>query len=191
MLLNWSEHGRLDPRRVGGFGFSSGGLTMLIAAGGVPDISKIRPYCLLHPGEYVCLLLRRAGPTPTATVPADVWTHEVRLKALVIAAPALGFAFAPDGLKTVTVPMQLWRAERDRVLPSPNYVEPVRDALPTPPEYHVAAGADHWDFLAPCSAALAKVAAPICGEIGSFDRVAFHQSFDRDVVAFFTATLKR
>jgi predicted dienelactone hydrolase len=89
----------------------------------------------------------------------------------------------------VHIPVQLWRAGADHILPSPDYVEPVRDALPTPPEYHVAAGADHFDFLAPCSASLAAVVPQICQEPDGFDRTAFHVLFNREVVRFFKTKL--
>jgi predicted dienelactone hydrolase len=194
MLGGWPERVSLDPARIGVFGFSSGGFTMLVAAGGEPDLAKVRPYCASHATTYVCSLIRRAAPaTLSADAPAPappVWVHDARIKAAVIAAPALGFTFAPDGLKGVTLPVQLWRAEADRVLPAPDYAEPVRDALPRPADYHVVPGADHWDFLAPCSPALTQAAPPICGEIAGFDRAAFHQTFNAAVVAFFQRALK-
>ena len=34
MLAEWSRHGSLDAARVGAFGFSNGGFTVLVAAGG-------------------------------------------------------------------------------------------------------------------------------------------------------------
>jgi predicted dienelactone hydrolase len=37
MLTEWHSDGRIDVRRVGAFGFSDGGFTSLVAAGGVPD----------------------------------------------------------------------------------------------------------------------------------------------------------
>src|SRR6202012_3749809 len=36
MLDEWRWHGRLDAARVGAFGFSNGGFTVLVAAGGIP-----------------------------------------------------------------------------------------------------------------------------------------------------------
>ena len=51
------------------------------------------------------------------------------------------------------------------------------------------AGADHYDFLAPCSDALRKAAPEICVSAPGFDRIAFHQTFDREVVRFFQKTL--
>jgi len=65
----------------------------------------------------------------------------------------------------------------------------VRSALPKPPEYHLVPGADHYDFLPPCSAGLAKVAPIICGH-GTFDRAAFHTAFNAEVVRFFRQTLR-
>ena len=65
----------------------------------------------------------------------------------------------------------------------------MRAALPRPPEFHDVPGADHFDFLAPCSEALARTVPAICQEHGGFDRAAFHRAFDRDVVRFFQRTL--
>jgi predicted dienelactone hydrolase len=86
--------------------------------------------------------------------------------------------------------VQLWRAEDDQVLPHPYYAEAVRLALPTPPEAHVVAQAGHYDFLKPCAAELATRVPAICSSEPGFDRDAFHQRFDRDIVAFFTRTLR-
>ena len=43
------------------------------------------------------------------------------------------------------VPIQLWRAEEDVVLPHPRYAEAARKALPEAPDYRVVANADHFD----------------------------------------------
>lgn len=87
-------------------------------------------------------------------------------------------------------PVQLWRAEDDQVLPHPYYAEAVRLALPTPPETHVVADAGHYDFLKPCSADLATRMPAICTSKPGFDRAAFHERFDHDIVAFFKRTLQ-
>ena len=183
LLSVWNGHARIDPERVGIFGFSAGGLTALIAIGGVPDLSRVRPMCALHPTDFACEMILRAGVP--LDLPTAVAARDLRIKSAVIAAPALGYAFAPDGLKNVEVPVQLWRAELDAVLPQPRYAEAVRLALPVAPEYHVVPGAGHFDFLAPCSDALASIAPAICARSPTFDRVAFHRTFNADVVRFF------
>ncbi len=191
MLTAWAGHARIDPARVGMFGFSAGGFTALVAAGGVPDYAALAPYCARHPDSYVCALIKGYGVTAAHPVPEGTWIADSRIKAAVVAAPALGFAFDGAGLSRVTIPIQLWRAEFDHVLPSPDFVEPVRDALPRPPEYHVVVVGDHFDFLAPCSPALAAAAPAICESRPGFDRAAFHASFDREVVRFFNDKFQR
>jgi predicted dienelactone hydrolase len=100
------------------------------------------------------------------------------LKALVVAAPALGFTFT-GGLDDLRIPVQLWRADDDAV----------RAALPTAPEFHAVPGAWHFDFLTPCSAELQKIAPPICRSARGFDRAAFQETFNATVVEFFQREL--
>ena len=186
MLTEWPAHAQLSAAGVGAFGYSSGGFTVLAAAGGEPDRTLIAPHCAAHPRFYDCGLI--AAHPPDMTAP-PVFVHDPRIKALVVAAPALGFTFA-HGLKGVTQPVQLWRADDDRVLPAPEYADAVRSALPRPPEFHGVPNADHFDFLAPCSAALAQVAPSVCVSRAGFDRAAFHRTFNAAVVGFFQAQLK-
>src|ERR1700677_759776 len=45
MLQSWPEHARLNPQKIGAFGFSNGGFTVLVVAGGVPDLGKTGGDC--------------------------------------------------------------------------------------------------------------------------------------------------
>jgi predicted dienelactone hydrolase len=188
MLSTWQGRAAIDPQRVGMFGFSSGGFTALAIIGGVPDLTQIGATCRQHPGDFACQLL--AKYVRPVVAPATVAVADARIKAAVVAAPALGFTFAPDGLKNVKVPLQLWRADNDLIVPHPRYAEAVRLALPKAPDYHVAPIAGHYDFLAPCSEALASIAPAICTSAAGFDRSAFHVGFNSEVVKFFKMTLE-
>lgn len=192
LLGAWPGHARLDAQRIGAFGFSNGGLTVLVAAGGVPDLSAIAPYCEAHPEHDLCTALKHAGVDVHvgSDVPASVWTHDPRIKAVVVAAPAFGFAFSRAGLNNVRVPVQLWRAAQDRHQPDPYYEEVVRADLPRPPEYHVVENAGHYDFLPPCGASMARNRPDICTSLPGFDRAAFHEQFNAEVVRFFRTTLR-
>jgi len=150
MLDKWRWHGRLDAARVGAFGFSNGGFTVLVAAGGIPDLSKIGPFCETHPDQDLCETLQHAGVD-------------------------------------IHLPVQLWSAADDRHQPHPYYDEAVRDDLPRSPEYHVIGNAGHYDFLPPCDARLARLRPEICNSLPDFDRAAFHEQFNGDVVQFFRA----
>jgi predicted dienelactone hydrolase len=191
MLKEWPQHDSLDPVRVGAFGFSMGGFTVLVAAGGVPDISKTHAYCRANPGHYVCAVLKQMDLIDNfgADMPASIWVHDPRIRSAAIAAPAFGFAFDPASLRTVRIPIQLWRAEDDHHQPHPYYDEAVRIALPKPPDYHLIPNADHYDFLPPCEARLAAVAPEICRSQPGFDRAAFHEQLNAQLVQFFRKTL--
>jgi len=193
MTAEWPGHERIDAGRVGVFGFSSGGFTALVAAGGVPDLTLVAAHCQAHPNYFDCGLLKAATPAARAeatTVEASGWVHDPRIKAAVVAAPALGYTFGREGLKDIRMPVQLWRDENDHILPNPDYAEAVRINLPTPPQFHLVANADHFDFLAPCSGQLAKSVPMICKSAPGFDRAAFHAQFNEEVTAFFLSALK-
>jgi predicted dienelactone hydrolase len=187
MLKDWSDHGRLDPDRVGAFGFSSGGFTVLAAAGGELDGTRIQPHCQDHPTHYDCQLLLRAPPSPGGFTG---WVHDDRIKAVVSAAPALGYAFKAETLKRLRQPVQLWRAEDDEILPDPFHASAVRASLPNA-DYHVVAKARHFDFLTPCNDYTRKNLAFLCNSDPGFDRAAFHRDFNASVTAFFKANLTR
>lgn len=190
MLSTWDGRATIDPARIGIFGFSSGGFTALASIGGVPELSRIAPMCGQYPADYACQLIARSGrDVPALPRSAVASAVDLRIMAAVVAAPALGFTFSPDGLKNVRVPIQLWRAENDVILPHPRYAEAVRLALPRTPESHVVPNAGHFDFLAPCSSALASIAPRICTSADGFDRAGFHASFNAEVLSFFTRIL--
>ena len=193
MLADWRGHQQVDASRVGVFGFSAGGFTALAAVGGTADLTLVQTHCRQVPTAFECGLLAKetAEDAGRAIPPRSIFVHDARIKAAVVAAPALGYTFEREGLTTVTAPVQLWRAEDDHILPNPDYAEAVRLALPQSPEYHVVANADHFDFLAPCDATLAKAVPMICAERPGFDRAAFHAQFNQAVVAFFERTLAR
>lgn len=178
--------GAVAPERIGAFGFSAGGFTLLVAAGGVPDFARVGPHCAAHPDFFDCRLIGDAANArpPVMTRPA------LPLRAMVLAPAALGFAFGPASLNAVIMPVQLWQAGEDAILPAPLYVEPVRAAVSPSPEFHLVPGAGHFDFLAPCNEALARAAPIICTGAPGFDRAAFHVRLNAEVVRFLTEALR-
>lgn len=186
MLDDWLSRKQIDAKRIGAFGFSAGGFTVIAAAGGQPDLSRFASHCAANPKFYDCNLVRTHSQAST-----QPWAgqKDSRIKAIVAAAPALGFTFGKAELAEVKIPVQLWRAGEDEILPAPFYADAVKAALSTQTEFHDVPGAGHFDFLAPC--ADPKLAPQICNSIGGFDRAAFHVRFNQDVVRFFRKHLGR
>ncbi|MDK4742898.1 CocE/NonD family hydrolase [Rhizobium sp. CNPSo 3464] len=189
MLTAWPDHSKLDPENIGFFGFSRGGYTGLVVAGGTPDLRKALALCPENSPKPSCAQLQKNE------MPTQSFAHDPRVKALVIADPAFGPLFGPDGLENVKTPIQLWASEHsgeDRTggEVSFDFVSAIDRDLPAKPDYHIVQGAGHFAFLTPCTPDLAKKRPDICGDRPGFDRVAFHKEFNSAVLAFFRRHLE-
>ena len=110
MLTQWPGHARLDSNRIGAFGFSAGGFGVLAFAAGEPDLTRFKLHCRDYPDFSDCRLVAAAKVDTSAP---RVWIHDPRVKAVVAASPAMGFAFDKAGLTRVTAKVQLCRGEDD------------------------------------------------------------------------------
>lgn len=175
LLGAWPGRAVLDAGRIGFFGFSRGGYTGLVALGAVPDFTRRPELCPAGSPIPLCAQIRRQEWPP-------VPPRDPRVRAAVIVDP-LNF-FGPEGLRTVTAPIQLWGSALggDGVMPAS--VEALRRDLPTAPEWHGVPQAGHFAFLAPCPPALADRLPELCRDAPGFDRAAFHARFNAEVIAF-------
>jgi predicted dienelactone hydrolase len=187
MTGHWAGPVTIDPERVGAFGFSAGGFTVTSIIGGVSDAQIILAHCVAHPEVFACRLVAALGGLDLTDWQPE--TRDPRVKAAVIAAPALGLSFTDQSLAAVTLPVQLWQAVDDQILPSPYNVEPVLDRLGLAPEYHRVDRAGHYDFLTPCGPDMQAVAPELCVSAPGFDRAAFKVGFNQEVVRFFRQAL--
>lgn len=184
MLKDWAGHGQLDPERIGAFGFSAGGATVLAAAGAQPDLRRIGQHCAATP-ETICQLLREGKSpllNPALAEKGNTFTHDPRIKAAAVAAPGLGFLMGPGTLENIRIPVQLWSGDEDRIVPYSTNTKPVREALGARAEFHSVPGAGHLAFLVPCGVLRPPL---LCADGGEFDRTAFHAAMNAGVVAFF------
>ena len=180
LLADWPQSTKIDPDRIGFFGFSRGGYTGLVLAGAVPDFHDSTVPCP-EPAP-ICGEIRRNE------IPADPLVGDPRIKALVLADP-LSFFSTKESLKAVGAPIQLWSSEHggDGVLP--DNVAALTANLPDKPDFHVVPGSAHFAFLARCPPALAGSQPEICMDQSGFDRAAFHKTFDGAVLEFFRRNL--
>jgi predicted dienelactone hydrolase len=184
MLNAWPDHAKLDPDHIGFFGFSRGGYTGLVVAGGNPDLRKMMALCPESSRNPSCAELRRGE------IPTPAFVHDPRVKALVIADPAFGPLFDPDGLKDVKIPIQLWASalsgeDRTGGEVTLDYVSTIARDLPIKPDFHLVPNAGHYAFLPPCSPELTQKRPNICTDRTGFGRGAFHAEFNAAALAFF------
>jgi predicted dienelactone hydrolase len=189
MLGAWPDRAKLDSEKIGFFGFSRGGYTGLVVAGGNPDLKKAAALCPEGSPKPICAEVRRNE------IPSQTFAHDPRVKAIVVADPAFGPLFDPDGLKNVKIPVQLWESElsgEEQIGEvTPDYVSTIARDLPVKPDFHLVSGAGHFAFLTPCTPELAKKVPRICTDRPGFDRVTFHSEFDAAVLAFFRTQFGR
>lgn len=184
MLKGWQGRAHIDPERIGAFGFSAGGITVLTALGAQPDLRRIAPHCA-KAREVICALLRQGRSPlmePALAEKGNAFKADDRIRAAAVAAPGLGFTMGPGALGKVSVPVQLWSGENDTLVPYATNTRLVREALGPRAQFHSVPGAGHFSFLVPCG-----VLGPplLCADQGAFDRTAFHASMNARVVAFF------
>jgi predicted dienelactone hydrolase len=189
MLKDWSDHGRLDPRRVGAFGFSSGGFTVLAAAGGELDGTRIRPHCRDYPTHYDCQLTA-ARAAARRRLKFTGWVHDDADQGRGLGRPGPGLRLqGRDAEGPAPVPSSCGGPRTTRSCPIPFHATAVRASLPKAPTITSSPGARHFDFLTPCNDYTRKNLAFLCNSDPSFDRAAFHEDFNAKVVAFFEANL--
>ena len=189
MLNQWPGHAQVDANRIGAYGFSIGAFTVLTAAGAKPDLRGVAQYCKDH-SEFVCDMLRQSNSfllSPDLPADFDNFAKDQRIKAIVVAAPGLGFTFSgKDALADVSAPLQLWQGDKDINVPDATNAKVIRDVLGNRVEFHPVANAAHLSFLVPCG--VLKML-PVCTDPAGFDRQQFHHTMNPLVVTFFDQQL--
>jgi len=191
MLAKWTGHDAIDPARVGAFGFSAGGFTVLTAAGAQPDMTLIAKQCAQSP-EFICQVLAhfKSPLLSVDTSAGEPMQASPQVKAVVAAGPGLGFTMTSVAMAGVKVPVQVWSGEKDETVPYATNAKLIIEALGKngqKVDFHAVPNASHMSFLAPCG----PVKIPeLCTDPEGFDRAAFHAVMNAEVVKFFDRTLK-
>lgn len=186
MLSDFANAARINPRRIGFYGFSQGGYTGLVIAGANPDFSRLPPRC--HDPE--------AGRCPTTDktelpvqrpLKADL-AHDPRIKAMVVSDPLSVVFQSKNSVKNIRIPIQLWQSELGGGAgASPQDVSLLGSALPGKRDFRIATNAVHLSFLTMCPKA--KMSSEVCRDATGFDRESFHRVFNAEMIAFFQSHL--
>ena len=174
----------VDQSRIGVAGFSAGGYTSLLVVGAHPDFGLHAGYCQRHPDDReICSIkeLKKTIADPRPTV-------DPRVKAAFVMAP-LAIFFGPGTLDDVHAPVFLTWAEQDRTLLPDGNALLVQRGLKTLKGTHAIPNAEHYVFLAPCSAAMAEDAPMICDDPPGVDRGQIHRALNEEAKVFFDQQL--
>jgi predicted dienelactone hydrolase len=184
LLNDWKDKAAIDRDRIGFFGFSLGAYTGLVLLGAKADFRRLAAWCKPE-GKWKPCEQARSGHVAASPPP------DPRIRAGVLADNALSFAFAPEALATIQVPLQFWRSELGGHGVNAESTASTASNLPAASETHIVP-AGHYAFLAPCTVQVAAANPRICVDAPpDFDRAAFHRTFDTEVVRFFSAHLPK
>lgn len=191
MMQTWPGRDHLEKSEIGFYGFSAGGFTGLVAIGGTPDWKLFPVHCAADPLEGVCQQGSAAvlSRPQVAARPVSEWQHDARIKAAVLVSPGWAFSFDPSSLSKIKIPVELWGGSEDHVVPFESNVGYLQRYLPHVIAVHDVKDARHYSFLKPCSEAARALNLEICSDQPGFDRVAFQESLNRDLVRFFRSEL--
>lgn len=174
----------IDPVRVGAAGFSAGGYTALLMVGAQPKFDLLKAYCARAPGSALCV----GGGTVRISSPPLLAKPDARIRAAFVMNPVLAF-FDQDGLSRISVPVHVYSAANDSVLPAQGNTFRVDQALRTLTKHVEVPGAEHFVFLSPCTPPMKSAAPALCADPPGIDRQAVHDTLNRDAAAFFRTHL--
>jgi len=192
----------IDRRRIGVAGFSLGGYTAIVLAGGVSDASRLREACrapnaegCVEPPEFPHLFERWRELEATsaefreATRQAGRSYRDERIRSAFAIAPAGGEVFVPESLRRITIPIQIVAGRDDRMAPIRSNAQLLAGAIPTA---HLTLLPDvgHYTFLATCTDAGRRAQRQLCEDSRRIDRDNVHRITLDAAADFFSKTLQ-
>ena len=194
---------KVDPDRIGVAGFSLGGYTSIMLAGGRCSLEHFDAFCSSDERDGIC-----DGPIEYPVGTADIEAlarddlhfreslqrhnrsyKDERVKAAFAIAPALGMAFPKASLAEVKVPVQIVVTEIDNHVPPKTNAHRFAEFVPGA-ELEVLAGqADHYVFLCEATAAGKRLEPAICVDHPSINRREIHQYVASQAGLFFEKQL--
>ncbi|TAM03727.1 MAG: hypothetical protein EPN70_13450 [Paraburkholderia sp.] len=186
----------LMPDACGVMGFSLGGYTALNLLGACASVHALVDHRRRHPDDLLPVAPDDAALFPyeldamlAAHPDALASEHDTRFKAAVLLAPLCAL-FRDTDLRAIDVPVSLYCAERDDVLREPYHAHRLAALLPRLKRFECVPLAGHFSFLTPFPGALHDKLPALALDAPDFDRGAFHERLNRQVVSFFNDALR-
>src|SRR5262249_51803862 len=156
--------------------------------GGRADMDRVRSHCQQHPDDGFCQAQvgGRRVSVPSRAIPDS---RDARIKAAIALAPP-GVMLDPASLATVGVPVRIYAAELDAVVPPRYHAEPLGLAIKPTPELVVVPGAGHFSFVDPFPESIRQQVGPGATAPPRFDRAALQQPLRREIREFFDRVLR-
>ncbi|MEE2662540.1 MAG: peptidase [Myxococcota bacterium] len=194
----------IDPERIGAAGFSLGGNTVALLAGGRLDTETYYAFCQSPAAQAtscepppespfgiddLLALIEQDDPMVRASLlRADESHRDPRVRAAYAIAPAVIDAMPAAGAKAIGVPIRIVVGDRDELAPADTNARVLARDAPQA-ELWVLPDVGHYTFLSRCGWAGRLVLGDLCEEQPGVDRAAIHALIAGDAYEFFERTL--
>ncbi|BBM88571.1 hypothetical protein COTS27_00252 [Spirochaetota bacterium] len=172
----------IDTNRIGAFGYSLGGYTVLAAAGGVAKFERVVEYCKLPASDpALCRYVKK--PIGAKKSISYISGNDKRIKTIVVAAP---FGVIFSDLTEIKQPVLLYRVVDDKLLLYPNHAEHIHKLLPISHDYELIEDRTHYSFLTPFTK---RVSIKPGIDFDNSKRMTFLKTINEQIIQFFKKTL--
>jgi len=203
LLADSTFGSRIDSKRVGAAGFSLGGLVVIELAGGIAELSRYQDFCKSPNADGMCndtleypgLLakasaLAKSDPAIQAALNESSRSHrDLRIRAIFAIAPAIGPAFDPDSLATISIPTQIVAGSADEVVPLESSAKFFAAHVPGA-QLTIIQDVGHYTFLATCAELGRRTQPKLCLDRAGILRDEIHTQTANFAYHFFETNLK-
>jgi predicted dienelactone hydrolase len=186
----WKDRIPRDAKgpKIGAFGHSAGGYSVVALAGGEPDTARLAQHCQGEEAKedpIFCSTGRHDRPDP----PKDPRPlKDPRVRAVAALAP-MGVLFSATSLAKVDIPMVVYAGENDRWLVPRFHAQWIVRNVPGA-EYRPVPNAWHFAFMDTPNMPIPTPDGDIRDDPPGFDRAAFLRTLGAELTAFFDRTMK-
>ena len=177
----------INPEQIGVGGFSIGGFSALVAAGGHPDFEALDAFCASENRDATCgpqlenpehsgasVRLQDTAYMRASKDRLNAFEGDDRIRAVFLIAPALGAAFERDDLTRVHAPIALAVGDADRVAPAVTNAATIAERSSQAQLSLIEGGVGHYTFLAECGPIGVNALPDLCQDAEGVDRAAVH-----------------
>ncbi|MGE4268587.1 MAG: alpha/beta hydrolase family protein [Deferribacterales bacterium] len=190
-LDNLRKSGTVNPkafRNIYVAGFSMGGYTAAVLAGGKVDLGLLKSFCG-RPDAPILLCLPGNKQKLAKLKNADINLTLPNLRAAVLMAPAYGVLSGKDSFKDVKITVSVYAAEFDSVVTGDKNALYVASIIPDK-TLTVIKNADHMVFISPCAESKLEKFYDLCEDDESVDRAGVHVKMNKDILHLFDNSLQ-
>ena len=181
----------IDPQRIGGLGVGPGGTAALLIAGARLDSTVWPLYCAGkdEDADPYCTPWARQRMNVFAAAPdLSASYRDRRVRAASAVAPSYAMFFTPTSLSRIRIPLQLLRAEKNRLY-TLQHAERLLGSLPQPPQLGILPEADAASLMSECGPTLKPTLPGMCLAVPAARRAAVQEKMAAEAVAFFLREL--